>query len=336
MATNTVGIVAIGRNEGERLRECLHAVKVQTRERAPIVYVDSGSTDDSIQVARELDISVIELDRAEPFTAARARNTGFDYLITHFPEIQYVQFIDGDCELSAGWLEDARSWLAKDDQLAIVCGRRQERFPEGSVYNRYTDLEWEAPAGEVSACGGDALIKVCALQAVNGYNNTLICGEEPEMCIRLRRLGWKIRRLDRTMVLHDADMQKFGQWWKRAVRGGWAVAQGFAMYGQAPEQYMARQHRSGWLWGVLIPGFALLVAVPTNGLSLWLLLSYGALMYRIYRYRRDSYGNLPTHALTYAFFCTLSKFAQAVGQLKYWLTRWQRKTPVLIEYKTST
>lgn len=337
MTTKTVGIVAIGRNEGERLKGCLHTLKDQISEQSPIIYVDSASTDDSVRMARELGAVVIELDQAVPFTAARARNAGFRYLTSHFPEIRYVQFIDGDCELSVGWLEDARSCLAQDNQFAIACGRRQERFPEASIYNRYTDLEWEAPAGEVLFCGGDALVRVEALQAVDGYNSSLICGEEPEMCIRLRRLGWKIRRLDRDMVFHDADMRHFSQWWKRAVRGGWAVAQGFAMYGQAPEQYMVKQHRSGWLWGVLMPSFALLAAIPTRGLSLlFVMLGYAVLIARIYRYRRHQYKNLPAHALTYACFCALSKLAQAVGQLKYWFTRWRNKTPMLIEYKTSS
>ncbi|NEP17546.1 MAG: glycosyltransferase [Leptolyngbya sp. SIO4C1] len=331
-----IGIVAIGRNEGERLKGCLRALKAQISEQTPIVYVDSGSTDDSVRTARELGASVIELDLAQPFTAARARNAGFNYLMTHFPQLHYVQFIDGDCELSAGWLEAARQRLDQDPQLAIVCGYRQERFPQATPYNRYTDLEWQKLPGEASACGGDALVRVKAIRVVNGYNGSLICGEEPEMCIRLRRLGWKIWQLDRVMVIHDADMQHFGQWWKRAVRGGWAVAEGFAMYGQAPEQYMVRRHRSGWFWGFGIPAIALAAAWPTRGLSLLLLvLAYAGLMYRVYRYRRSAYSNPPAHALNYAFFCTLSKFAQAVGQLKYWLTRWQRKTPLLIEYKAS-
>ncbi|MEO1400900.1 MAG: glycosyltransferase [Cyanobacteria bacterium J06635_1] len=335
MAIEGIGVVAIGRNEGERLKGCLHALRAQLSEQTPIIYVDSGSTDDSVQVARELGTGVIELDQAQPFTAARARNAGFQQLVAHFPKVEYVQFLDGDCELSMGWIQAAHSQLEQDAQLAIVFGHREERFPKASVYNQYTDLEWQMPAGEASACGGDALMRVSAIQAVNGYNSALICGEEPEMCIRLRRLGWKIQKLDQAMVIHDADMHRFAQWWKRAVRGGWAVAEGFAMYGQAPEQYMVHQYRSGWLWGIFIPAIALLAALPTGGVSLLILLGYPLLALRIYRYRRTSYKNSPAQALNYAFFCTLSKFAQATGQSKYWLTRWRNKTPLLIEYKAS-
>ena len=47
--TRTVAIVAIGRNEGERLKSCLRAAMAGART---VVYVDSGSTDGSAEYAR--------------------------------------------------------------------------------------------------------------------------------------------------------------------------------------------------------------------------------------------------------------------------------------------
>jgi glycosyltransferase involved in cell wall biosynthesis len=305
----------------------------QLPQNVPIVYVDSGSTDDSVNRAKSLGVRVIELDISIPFTMARGRNTGLNYLIEHFPTLEYVQFIDGDCELLTGWIEQAIATLDEDEKLAIVCGRRRERFPDSSPYNRLADMEWNTPIGETPACGGDALMRVCAIREVNGYNDCLICGEEPEMCIRLRQRGWKIRRLEADMTLHDAAMLKFGQWWKRSIRGGWAVAEGAAMHGAPPERYMIRDNLSGWLWGLLMPLMAIGFAWLTSGLSFLLLLGYPVLMWRIYRYRR-SRGDIPSHAWLYAFFCVLSKPAQALGQFKYWLTRAQGKQATLIEYKT--
>jgi glycosyltransferase involved in cell wall biosynthesis len=72
-----VGIVAIGRNEGERLRKCLQSV---IECAALVVYVDSGSTDNSVAMARGIGSDVIELDMRVPFTAARARNIGFEQM----------------------------------------------------------------------------------------------------------------------------------------------------------------------------------------------------------------------------------------------------------------
>lgn len=230
---NNLGIVVIGRNEGKRLIDCLQSLLSELTEakNTPIVYVDSGSTDGSIDAAKALGVHVIELDTSRPFTAARGRNTGFQWLIQQYPDLNYIQFMDGDCVLCSGWLAQASQILDQDQQVAIVCGRRREKFPDETPYNRLADIEWDTPIGEAMACGGDALMRVQAIQGVNGFNDALICGEEPEMCLRLRRQGWKILRIDADMTLHDAAMTKFSQWWFRMVRSGWAVSQGVAMYG---------------------------------------------------------------------------------------------------------
>lgn len=327
------GIVVIGRNEGERLVRCLKSLLGQISGDTPIVYVDSGSSDNSVTVAQSLGVHAIELDPAIPFTMARGRNTGFQYLVEHFRELKYVQFIDGDCELLPGWIDEAIAALEQDKQLAIVCGRRRERFPDASIYNRLADIEWNTLIGEAEACGGDALARIEAIQSVNGYNPELICGEEPEMCIRLRHKGWKIRRLDVDMTLHDAEMLRFGQWWKRSIRAGWAVAQGKHLHGIPPENYMIRQNFSGWLWGLIVPAVAFSLSCPTHGFSLTLFLGYLMLMWRIYRLRLV-HREQPSHAMLYAFFCTLSKFPQLIGQVKYSINQRLGKTASLIEYKS--
>ena len=328
-----LGVVTIGRNEGERLKRCLQSLQAQPQQ-LPIVYVDSGSTDGSLEYARSIGVHTVELDMSIPFTGARARNAGFQYLLKLFPDLQYVQFIDGDCELIDGWLEAALPWFEQDKHIAIVCGRNHEKFPDVSRYNQLADMEWNTPVGEAEACGGIALMRATAITQVNGFTDSLICGEEPEMCIRLRRQGWKIRRIDADMSWHDSDMHRFGQWWKRMIREGWAKAEGYALYGHTEERYMVREYLSGWLWGILVPLIAILCAWPTHKLSLLLLLGYPYLIYRIYRYRLN-YGDGAKLSRLYASFCTLSKFPQAIGQAKYWLTRWRRQTPQLIEYKTS-
>ena len=332
---NNVGVVVIGRNEGERLVRCLNSVIDQVSESTPIVYVDSGSTDNSVSFAQSLGIHVINLDLSVPFTMARGRNTGFEYLAATFSELEYIQFIDGDCELLAGWIETGVQQLALNERLAVVCGRLHERFPEASPYNRLADMEWNAAVGEVDACGGIAMMRVSALKEVNGYDTALICGEEPELCIRLRQKGWTIYRVTSDMAIHDMAMTRFSQWWTRSIRGGWAVAEGVARYGQSSERYMVREHLSGWLWGVIVPVVALSLVLETQGASLLLLLGYPYLIWRVYQYRR-TLGDLAAHARLYACFCVISKMPQAIGQFKFWLNYWQKKPAIIIEYKAPT
>lgn len=327
----SVGIVTIGRNEGDRLVRCLSALRDRLPPATPIVYVDSGSTDNSIAEAENRNVEVLSLDLAIPFTAARSRNTGWQHLVAQHPDLEFVQFLDGDCELSGDWLDHALAKFTEDENIAVVCGRRRERFPDATPYNRLADMEWNTPVGEAEACGGDSLIRVKALQAVNGYNPRLICGEEPEMCIRMRAQGWRVWRIGIDMTFHDADMTRWRQYWKRSVRGGWAVAEGAAMYGKTTG-YMQKQSFSGWLWGLAVPLVILGLLWPTQGLSLLLLLGYPYLMWRVYQYRQG-YGDRPEHARLYAYYTVLSKLPQMVGQAQYWLGRWQGKQATLIEYK---
>ena len=163
-----LGVVAIGRNEGERLRRCLLSL-ARVGQGVASVYVDSGSTDGSVELARSMGVEVVELDMTRPFSAARARNAGFERLEEIAPAVEYVMFLDGDCEVADGWLDRAQAELEARPKAAVVCGRRRELFPEHSVYNRLADLEWDTPIGEAIACGGDSVIRAEAFEAVGGY-----------------------------------------------------------------------------------------------------------------------------------------------------------------------
>jgi len=320
-----VGIVAIGRNEGARLRRCFDALPDDVRR---VVYVDSASTDDSVEHARSRGFEVLELDMSLPFTAARARNAGLRRLRARWPELRYVQFIDGDCALAPGWLEAAVLELETNSKLAVVCGRRREVHRLASIYNRLCDMEWNTPVGDAKSCGGDALARFSALLEEGGYDEVFIAGEEPELCARLRARGWGIRRIDHEMTFHDAAMTRFGQWWRRTVRSGHAFAQVNAAH---PAVY-AREKRSCLIWGLLLPVAILVSASFTGGLALALLLAYPAQMARIFLGRHRSGDTAPDAAL-YAAFCVHAKFPEALGIAKYAWNRIRGRRSQLIEYK---
>jgi len=317
--------IAIGRNEGARLEACLASLAGRV---ARIVYVDSGSTDGSLAVARAAGAEVVELDMDRPFTAARARNAGLARLMGNGAEdgaaaIELVQVLDGDCALQPGWLDAARAHLADAPGCAVVCGRRRERHPDASVYNRLCDIEWDTPVGEALACGGDALVRVTALRAVGGYRADVIAGEEPELCVRLRQAGWRIWRLDAEMTAHDAQITRFGQWWQRSKRAGHAFAEGAALHGAAPERHWVAETRRALLWGLggVVAILLLTVLVGPMGLL-------AALVYPLQVVRLSRRGGL-----AWAFFSVLGKFAEAQGVLSYYWRQISGGQKRLIEYK---
>lgn len=320
LSSPRVGAVIIGRNEGERLISCLRSVSGQVDG---IVYVDSGSTDGSIAAARQAGAEVVLLDTTQPFTAARARNAGLEWFMLHPAPPDFVQFVDGDCTLREGWIGAALAFLEAHPYVAAACGRRRERFPDASLYNRLADTEWDTPIGQARACGGDVLMRVSAIEAVGGYNPALIAGEEPELCLRLRKAGWKIWRLDAEMTWHDAAMTRFGQWWTRARRAGHAYAEGVAMHGASPERHYVPQFLRALFWGLVLPLIILAGVLVTP----WALLL--TLLWPLKVLRLVAGG----HKLSQAMFLTLGNLAEAAGILTYARRRLFGRRNLLIEYK---
>lgn len=319
------GVVAIGRNEGERLRRCLESLSAA----AIVVYVDSGSIDGSVQLARDHGVEVVELDRGVPFTAARARNAGFRYLRKIAPDLAYVQFVDGDCEVRPTWAARALAFLEAHSDVAVACGRRRELYPGKSTYNWLCDREWDTPVGEARACGGDAMMRVIAVDAVGGYRDEMIAGEDPELSVRLRAAGWRIRRLPDEMTLHDAAMTSFGQWWRRTIRNGYAFAQGANMHGAPPERHWVWESRRAWLWGVWLPLAFLMIGLGFGpwGWAIWLVYPL-----QITRQIVRTPGSVRDR-MVIALFQMLARFPESLGQIRFIRDRIRARQASIIEYK---
>ncbi|MDT8328011.1 MAG: glycosyltransferase [Roseovarius sp.] len=318
----SVATVIIGRNEGARLDRCLASLSGQGLR---LIYVDSGSRDQSVATARAAGAKVVELDTATPFTAARARSAGVAALAGDMPDA--VQFVDGDCAVVPGWIAAGTRALQDDPDLGLVTGWRSELYPERSVYNALCDHEWHRPAGEIMACGGDMMVRASAFAGVGGFDPSVIAAEDDEFCTRLRKAGWRLVRLPLAMTRHDADMTRFGQWWQRAVRSG----HGFAQVGDLHPEYFIRERRRVWLYGAVLPMLALI------GLMLWPLLAAVLALYAL-SYLRTVQGlcreGMATRvALHHSVFLSLSKFPNLIGMLTYHLRKGRGEAMRIIEYK---
>jgi GT2 family glycosyltransferase len=323
-----IGSVIIGRNEGERLVRCLDSVLSQV---AVAVYVDSGSTDDSMTIARQRGVQVVPLDLDRPFTAARARNEGLARLLEISSEVRFVQFVDGDCQLRDGWIEAAHEQLMLRSEVVVVCGRRRERFPEASIYNALCDVEWDGNPGDVDSSGGDALMRCEAFQSMGGFNPRLIAGEEPDLCYRMRRAGGTILRIENEMTWHDAAMTKFGQWWKRARRAGYAYAENHWDHRCDRAGFRRSDLRRILFWGGAVP-------IVILGLSIWQpWYAFGLLVFPLQALRisrkLDPMPEKRELALSYAWSCVLGKFPEILGVIQYHVYRVVGRRGSLIEYK---
>ena len=308
-----LGIVVIGRNEGHGVRAALTSAM---RDSALAVYVDSGSTDNSATNAAEMGINVVVLDGTQMHTAARGRNAGFDWLQGQAPKLEYVQFLDGDCELLPGWTEYALGYLRDHPDVGVVAGRLRERERGRNIYHRLADMEWNVPPGASQPIGGIMMVRASAWMEVGGMNGAIVAGEELDLCLRLNAAGWRVMRQARDMALHDIGMDRFLQWWSRAERCGHAYAEGAWRRRNKLRPGDLRQLASVLVWGAGVPGVVLLTAPRALGLSLVAWSSYAWLATRVYRHRLER-GESRSDAALYATSCVLAKFAQLSGAARF-------------------
>lgn len=324
-----VGVVMIGRNEGDRLRRSLERLA----DKAPAVYVDSGSSDGSADLARSLGFAAVDLDDSVPHTAARGRNAGFAYVQAHWPGLDYIFFHDSDCLIDSDFFARAKAELDGDERVAVVAGIQSEQHPEDTVFNRLMDMEWEQPFGDVTTVVGNAMIRRTAFEAADGFRTDLVAGEEADLHIRLRSEGWVVRRIDAPMTQHDAEMTRLAQWWKRHVRSGHAVAEGARLHGALPERHQVKQQRSNFFWGLAVPAAGVLGAPLTLGLSTMVPVAGLSALYAKILKAELAAGRSLEDAELNARFTVLSKFPQALGQLKYHYNRTRGRKTDTIDYR---
>ena len=263
---------------------------------------------------------LVKLTDSGRLSAARARNAGLEQLVQAWPQLTYVQFLDGDCELFPNWLSTVEQVLAHDSKLAAVCGQRYEKYPDNSVYNQLCAIEWDTPIGPALAVGGDSLMRIEPVLQLGGFDEAFVGGEEPELCYRLRQAGWKIARLDGQMTLHDAAMDRWQQWWARNARSGGAYAQSAKKHGRGAEKFGVRESISIWLYAAVLPLLALSLAPVTAGLSLIGLVAIYFLQWiRVSQHAVSTRGIAKPLARRYGASIVLGKFPHFVGQLRFWL-----------------
>lgn len=279
-----VSVIVIGRNEGARLERCLKSLSFVPRSN--LVYVDSASTDGSVAFASSLNVHVVKLDTSQPFTAARARNAGVAFLSKRGELRRFIQFLDGDCELADGWIGAAATVLNENDHVAVVCGRRREKYPDRSIYNRLADFEWDTPVGEAAACGGDSLMRSSAFEELGGFQSMLMAGEELEFCARLSKRGWKILRVDQEMSRHDANMLSLKQWWFRGVRAGYVLIPLATLRSNPIRTKFAWELFRSVFWAFLVPLAIVTLAIFVSLAALFGLLLYFIQIFRIHRKSR--------------------------------------------------
>jgi acetyltransferase-like isoleucine patch superfamily enzyme/glycosyltransferase involved in cell wall biosynthesis len=327
-----VSVIVIGRNEGERLRRCLASVRGADWGHLAhdIIYVDSGSTDDSLATARQAGAACLSLNDGSP-CAAKARNLGWRHA-----QGEFILFLDGDTRLAPGFVRVAMDALNNDDALCAAWGHRRESDPGQSVYTKVLDLDWVYPVGPALYFGGDVLVRRCALAQVGGFDPSLKAGEEPELCARLRSHHWRIEHLDVPMTDHDLAVRSIRAYALRCYRSGIAyaeVAHRMKRMGDGLwQKEAARDFRHGVLYA--LSPLVLAIAFLVHGTAGMALLALAALVVlrSAWQCRWKAPGR-PLLWLQYAIHSHAQKLPALAGQLAWRRAQASRSEIALVEYK---
>lgn len=327
-----VGCVVVGRNEAARLAEAIHSAQAQADY---VVYVDSGSSDDSAAIARSLGTVVIELDSTQPFTAARAYNAGVAHFAAFDRPPAFIQFLDGDAHLVPGWISVAINVMSDDAGVAVVSGRRREADSRANVWHRLIDMEWNTRIGDLEEFGPDTFMRLDSVLEAAGFAESMIAGEEPELALRFRGQGRRIVRVDADVSVHDIALRSWRGWWRRVRRGGFGFAECAHRHFQGPHRWrVIRPCASQWTWVVAVPalGVACSLRFGIQGLLVALVPQLSQLV-RIARYRMSVHDDHPADALLYAASCMIGKLPELLGQIEYLVGVGTGKRRGLIEYR---
>ncbi|WP_409029136.1 glycosyltransferase family 2 protein [Gracilimonas sediminicola] len=215
-----ISFIVVGKNEGWKLTSCFNsiikAIKITAVE-GEIIYIDSQSSDDSLDRALEFpEVKIFEL--TGDCNSAIARNIG-----ASLASGDILFFVDGDMEIDSEFLKLA----LHDGELVYDCLtghiddymynlKDQLLVIESRTYNYNLPQKNEF----LNVTGGVFLIKKDVWNLLGGMNCKFRRGQDIEFFVRLSKANYELIRLPHLIVRHHTIDYRFeGRMWKNLSQG---------------------------------------------------------------------------------------------------------------------
>jgi len=208
-----ISVIVIGLNEAENLEATFNAIISSKIDfQIELIYVDSGSNDESISIAARFTDKIFIEDQGYR-SAARNRNRG---LIESTGEI--IHFLDGDVKLAPDYLAKAVE-IILDKKAEAACGKMIEinQNQVTSIISSSWDTRME---GYMHATHAGGTYLKSAIMSVGGYNPKIKMGEETELGLRFSEAGYKIYYIDEPMGYHDYNISNIFHYFKKQIGDG--------------------------------------------------------------------------------------------------------------------
>jgi glycosyltransferase involved in cell wall biosynthesis len=217
----TISVIIPTRNAGADLRPLLSTLKNQNGIKpVEIVIVDSGSTDQTMQVAREFGVSIIEI-RPEEFSHSYARNLGAerstaDYLLFMVQDalpssLSWIRELYQPMETAGVIASSCAEFPRKDSDLLYraLCWTHyrflnvsdQDRVLQKPTQSDYASLRTNANVSNIACLiRRDVFVK---------YKFRGEYAEDLDLGLRLIQDGYKMALLGSTRVIHSHNRTAF-------------------------------------------------------------------------------------------------------------------------------
>jgi glycosyltransferase involved in cell wall biosynthesis len=217
----TVSVVIPTKNGGENFRRVLAAIANQVGFRQiEIIVVDSGSTDNTVELADQFGAKVIKI-LPEEFSHSYARNFGASYASG-----EYLLFTVQDAlPPSDSWLYELFSVIEKNDVVAVSCAEfpcaTTDLFYRAISWNHYNFLEIDKQDRIMRYMGSEDHLTL----RKNGQLSDLACliskkvfskykyktdyAEDLDLGLRLIKDGYQIAFLGSTRIIHSHNRSAY-------------------------------------------------------------------------------------------------------------------------------
>ena len=302
-----------------------------------IVFVTTDRDSEAAAAAIRMGVDVVTASTT-PFNPGRVRNTGYRRLKALDPQVEYVQFLEPDFVLDENWFTEALGFMERRPEVAIIDGGQREQFRENSMLNLVSEISRQGSEGELQSAGATAFMRAESFEAAGGFRGDIETNDTEDLCLRMRRRGHHVWRIDNEMGVSNSPRLKLKDWWREAKRNGYEYAHGVFLHGAPPERFRVLEQARAIIWGGAFPLFIILAAIisaigvkllsPLTSpyVILFTILCFGFMVYFakvLLIAIRHGVGSKSSWA--YGVLATMGHLAEFQGVAKYYLTPRSKK-----------
>jgi glycosyltransferase involved in cell wall biosynthesis len=180
-----------------------------------LIYVDNGSTDGSREFLQSVESKGLKTHVMEGGTIAGMRNWG-----ARQSRGTYLSFIDSDCSVPENYFEEAIDVLRSTGAAATGC---EIHIPEQPHWLEaaWHDLHYFGRDRFVPYLNsGNFFVSRSAFQAVGGFREDMVTGEDAEIGQRLVLAGHRIFASPRVKAIHLGNPKSIREFYRRNVWHG--------------------------------------------------------------------------------------------------------------------